>query len=204
VASDPVTIGTDNGSYIGIKCFTPVDLTVNQVAATKAKLSWKNTHCDVSYTFALQQVGTNYWNTLTTTYHYMTLFGLHPSTEYVFKVRTNCSDAVQSPWSSTESFTTGSLREGVIGDDEDGSLNLYPDPTSGTFTLDLKLSSEVASDAEVQLMNLLGQIIYEKRLLVVNGELQQEIQLDDAAAGMYLVKVIINDQVFTSQINFQK
>jgi len=40
--------------------------------------------------------------------------------------------------------------------------------------------------------------------MMVNGKLQQEIQLSDRADGVYLVKVIIGDHIYTSRINLQK
>ena len=43
------------------------------------------------------------------------------------------------------------------------------------------------------------------QLKVENGHLMKHIQLsDDVAKGMYLVKVIVNDKIFTSQIIYQK
>ena len=87
------------------------------------------------------------------------------------------------------------------------SLSIYPNPTTGTFTLDLQLDDEETSQAEVQIINLLGQTISIEsgELKVENGKLVKEIQLNnDAAEGMYLVKVIINNKIFTSQINLQK
>ncbi len=87
------------------------------------------------------------------------------------------------------------------------SLNVFPNPTSGAFTLDLQLGDEETSQAQLQLVNMLGQTISidNAQLTVENGRVVKEIQLnDDVAEGMYLLKVIINDKIFTSQINLQK
>ena len=40
--------------------------------------------------------------------------------------------------------------------------------------------------------------------MMVNGKLQQEIQLGDVAEGIYLVKVIIGEPAYTIQIDVQK
>ncbi|MBX7139960.1 MAG: T9SS type A sorting domain-containing protein [Chitinophagales bacterium] len=86
------------------------------------------------------------------------------------------------------------------------SLSIYPNPTTGTFTLDLQLDDEETTDAEVQVMNMLGQIlsIESGELTVDNGKLKTEIQLGDVADGMYMVKVTIGDRVYSAQINLQK
>lgn len=86
------------------------------------------------------------------------------------------------------------------------SLSLYPNPTSGTFTLDLQHDDEETSQAEVQVLNMLGQTIPidKGQWTVDNGRLMKEIQLSDVADGMYLVKVTVGDKIFTAQIDLQK
>jgi hypothetical protein len=47
--------------------------------------------------------------------------------------------------------------------------------------------------------------MYDETTSIINGALQKEIKLNDAAAeGMYLVKMRIGDEVFSSQIDYQK
>jgi hypothetical protein len=47
--------------------------------------------------------------------------------------------------------------------------------------------------------------MYYETTSVASGMLREEIQFNDAVAqGMYLVKVTINDKVFTAQIDLQK
>jgi hypothetical protein len=53
-------------------------------------------------------------------------------------------------------------------------------------------------------INLLGQTVYDKTSALFNGKLQEEINLNDRSGGMYLIKVIINDQGVLGNINFQK
>ena len=88
------------------------------------------------------------------------------------------------------------------------SLNVYPNPTDGTFTLELKLGDDLVSnetEADVQIMNVFGQSIYLDHAVIVNGELIQEIKLDqNVPSGNYFVRVILDDQVFTGQVVFQK
>lgn len=86
------------------------------------------------------------------------------------------------------------------------SLNIYPNPTIGTFTLDLQLDDEETSDAQVQVLNMIGQAVSidNVQLTIDNGRLVKEIHLGDVAEGMYLVKVTVNEKVFTTQIDLQK
>jgi hypothetical protein len=85
------------------------------------------------------------------------------------------------------------------------SLTVFPNPTNGAFVIELKLSDEESSEAKIEVLNLLGQVIISEKATLNRGELQREIQLSDAVAqGMYLVKVTINDKVFTAQMDLQK
>jgi hypothetical protein len=84
-------------------------------------------------------------------------------------------------------------------------LKVYPNPTGGKFTLEMKLNIDANSYAKIEIMNLIGQKVYSKTVQVSEGELEDEITLNqNLPDGMYLVKVIIKDKVATSRIVYQK
>jgi hypothetical protein len=85
------------------------------------------------------------------------------------------------------------------------NLIIFPNPTAGSFVLELMMGEEENAEATMQILNLLGQVMYYETTSVASGMLREEIQFNDAVAqGMYLVKVTINDKVFTAQIDLQK
>jgi len=95
------------------------------------------------------------------------------------------------------------------GDDEGeiiaSSLQLYPNPGNGNFVIELALGENSSSEADVQIVNMFGQVIYMNRTAIVDGELKQEVQLDqNVPSGNYFVRVILEDQVFTGQVVIQK
>lgn len=84
-------------------------------------------------------------------------------------------------------------------------INLYPNPTSGTITLDLSLNEKSTSTATIKILNLLGQIIYSENVSVTDGELKKEITLDHSLAdGMYVARVMVNDKIYSAQLIYQK
>jgi hypothetical protein len=95
-----------------------------------------------------------------------------------------------------------------LSDDENwvkATLNLYPNPNSGQFVVELMFDDDVNSEADIQILNALGQIMYLDRTAIVNGELKQEVNLDsNIPSGSYFVRVILEEQVFTGQVLFQK
>jgi hypothetical protein len=70
------------------------------------------------------------------------------------------------------------------------SVNVFPNPSEGVFTLNV--SSPKPSDLDIRVMNLQGQLVYEK---MVGSALQlnETIDLTNHAKGMYFLK--INSQV---------
>ena len=84
------------------------------------------------------------------------------------------------------------------------ALSVFPNPFGGTFIIYLRMNDEANAEATIEVLNLLGQKVHSHQVQVVKGMLQKEIQLKDAATGTYLVKAIINDHLFTTQLYLQK
>ncbi len=66
-------------------------------------------------------------------------------------------------------------------------LTIYPNPTTGRFTVSLK--SDEVRDVEILCTNLLGQSIFSKEYNLSNGELKTELDLSAVGKGLYLVQV---------------
>ncbi|MEO5673049.1 MAG: GEVED domain-containing protein [Chitinophagales bacterium] len=84
-------------------------------------------------------------------------------------------------------------------------LVLYPNPSDGAFVLELQLQNMPSSgNAVLIIANTLGQIILEEKIPVNNGLISKEVQINDAASGIYLVKVMADNLVFSRQIIISK
>lgn len=81
---------------------------------------------------------------------------------------------------------------------------LFPNPTNGKFEVHLQLQNEPNGDAKIEVINLLGQVIYNKSSVLVKGKLQESIKLNDAADAIYLVRVMVKDEAYYRQIVYQK
>ncbi len=66
------------------------------------------------------------------------------------------------------------------------NMVIYPNPTSGTFLLEG--STEKIEDLEIQVVNLLGQLVYSKRIEQAT-ELKTQINIEGQTAGTYLLLV---------------
>lgn len=87
---------------------------------------------------------------------------------------------------------------------EQAALLVYPNPTNGAFVIELHDATKISATVEIQLLNLLGQSVYQNRIQMSNGLLQQELMFNaNIAAGTYLVKVTANDKVYVKQLVYQ-
>ncbi len=69
----------------------------------------------------------------------------------------------------------------------DFSLNIMPNPNNGDFKV--QFYSGGALDIELNVRNILGQLVYSKRVENFSGKFDQEINLDVLEKGMYVVSV---------------
>jgi len=68
------------------------------------------------------------------------------------------------------------------------SISVYPNPTSGGFTLDLNIGNIAPEVAYINIYNLVGDVVFSTTASVNNGVVQEFINLE-AAGGVYLIKV---------------
>jgi hypothetical protein len=94
---------------------------------------------------------------------------------YTFTNAASCSDSAQ--FSFNVNCVLG-LDNTIINN---SSLTIFPNPNSGMFTV----NSNVEVDGTIELINELGQVIYQNRM---NG-LSQNIDVQNIAAGIYHLKV---------------
>jgi len=75
------------------------------------------------------------------------------------------------------------------------TTNLFPNPTQAGFTL--QIADELVANAQVNILNGLGQLVYTQQIQQANTE----IQLHNQPVGMYLVQIrTANNQVFTHKL----
>ncbi|HYV93603.1 MAG TPA: sulfatase-like hydrolase/transferase [Chitinophagales bacterium] len=101
---------------------------------------------------------------------------------------------------------TKSCRENsIISSSSNGQLSLYPNPFGERFVVELMVEDISATTATIEIFSEIGQRIYKEIVPISEGTLHQEVQLQsEAIAGIYLVKVAVNDRVYTGQITYQK
>jgi subtilisin-like proprotein convertase family protein len=68
----------------------------------------------------------------------------------------------------------------------ENGFTIYPNPNTGTFTV--QLNTPISNDLSIEVYDINGRRIYEQRMDVTSS-LEHEVILQNVASGMYLVKV---------------
>ena len=73
------------------------------------------------------------------------------------------------------------------------NLNVYPNPGNGNF--EVNIETKQVDDVQLSVYNALGQLVTQQAPLHTTGILSAKLQLNDAAAGIYLLQIITNEGV---------
>ena len=60
------------------------------------------------------------------------------------------------------------------------------------------------AEAETEVRNVLGQIVYSKKIMILNEELVENIVLQKGDSGMHLLTVTINQYLYTIRFLVQE
>ncbi len=135
-----------------------------------------------------RKIGSSQWGTIENTGS-LTTFSESPSAEgtYQYRVRVR-SGACPSKTTPAISILVKSVG---LSDIENNSIDfdVYPNPSKGTFTLDLNLES--GKSVDMQMVNMLGKTIYTKTSL--NAKTQ--INLSNIENGTYIIILKDGDKI---------
>jgi len=71
-----------------------------------------------------------------------------------------------------------------------GDVQLLPNPNKGIFTVKGTLGTTADEEVSLEVTDLLGQVIYNSKVMVHNGEINEKIQLSNTIAnGMYILNL---------------
>ena len=139
---------------------------------------------DVNFTLYYTNMTTNETMTITgnTADLPVLLEGLDSSTMYEYYVV--CNDDCNTT-SSVESFTT--LFDGITELNFGSTVNVYPNPVSDILTIEI--NADITAGSVISIISMQGQVIYQETVKDNVSEYRTEIDVDNFARGMYLLKL---------------
>lgn len=113
-----------------------------------------------------------------------------------------CSD----PDSGISNSVTIFYSSDVNGPDRKfADMRLYPNPNSGSFTLEAKFGNVLNDEhAKVEVLSGVGQLIFKEEVAVYGGELKKDIRLSGIANGTYYIRLTAGDQSAIKPISIQQ
>jgi len=80
----------------------------------------------------------------------------------------------------------------------DYQLNVFPNPSTGIFTIDIKQEFQNIAHAEFELFNIYGNIIYTKSFLIKKYPI--EVDFSSFSKGIYFLKIVYSKNTYTAKI----
>lgn len=176
-------------------CTTPVGISVSTINSTSVLISWTALCSSTNFQVVYRKVGTTQWLQVSTTIANTTLINLLPGTTYEFKIKAICAGG-SSVFSSLQNFTTPVIRN-ENGNDALFKISVFPNPTSGIFSVELITPS---INYSLEITNILGQKIWSSEI----ADRKITIDLSNEAAGIYFLTYRDENRVETRRVIFER
>jgi hypothetical protein len=171
---------------------------------TQAKLQWNEADGAVKYRVRYKEVGAIEWQYkyASDAKNYVVLNDLTCNTEYEWGVTSICATdgSISSEYSPSAFFTTGACR--LTGELEDVSFNIYPNPATDDFTVNLTLNNSAGGQVFMDIYNLVGEVVYTQEFALIDGILSEHIELD-LPGGVYIVNLRTGDDEYMEELIIQ-
>ncbi len=179
------------GTTIGV----PVNLSTIKITATSAKPKWTVTGTPTGFDVRYKLTSSAIWlhkNVSGGNKTTVALTNLQPSSQYEWQIKEKCG-AVSSSYSSSQLFTTASMREAQTGNECIDAI-VYPNPTGGILNISMKGS--LNSRVNIQIVDLTGRIVFSEIFNDLHDVRMLELDLNALTNGSYQM-LISNGSIFT-------
>jgi hypothetical protein len=164
-------------------CYTPVFIDVYQHGVGSVELTWPSMANSTGYNVRYRDFfPPTPWVWLFAESNSKWVTGLENGGSYSFEIKSICNPGQTSGWGAFDYFLP-LVREG--SKEEALDLNLYPNPTRSTLTIEYDLGN--SETAELSVFDLYGKMVMQETVGTSVGTLHLDV--DDLASGQYLLRV---------------
>lgn len=88
----------------------------------------------------------------------------------------------------------------VVPAKSNSELSVYPNPSLGEFNFNFKVDKSSDSKVSWQVIDITGKLILEGQLNDFEGNTLQKLNVTEQGAGVYLLRVVNNNEVYTERL----
>ena len=176
-----------------VVCDPPSSSTVSNITSSSVRISWPAVPGATKYQIWYRPTGTIPWLKINITTTTKKIIGLLSGTSYDYKIKTICP-TISSGFTPILIFTTAPGKESEIPE-ASILLNIFPNPNSGTFSIDWSGDNLNDQYYSVNVMNAFGEVVYKSVNIVYTVNDPYIIDLD-VPSGNYLINVITGEKVY--------
>ena len=196
-------------------CQNATGLTTTSITSSGAKLNWVAANDPAQWQVQYKSTATgSVWKDVLVAGNLrtVTISVLLANQNYNWHIRAKCGTS-WTDYSGTISFKTlGTTKAEAINivaatieSPAPQSLKVFPNPSKGEFNLSLQIEGNINAVAKIQLVNMTGKTVYTETAEVNNGTLQKTINTPSSFAnGSYIVRVLIDDKLYKTQLIFSR
>ncbi len=114
----------------------------------------------------------------------------------------SCSNRAKTSGNQSGNFSSSnskSQKSIIKGNEKEFEISIAPNPSNGVFSI--QYSNDILDNASLQVFSMLGNLVYKQNL---KNELNQEIDLNSLAEGMYYIQIQNKDKSFSKKIVLQR
>ncbi|MGN6568031.1 MAG: SBBP repeat-containing protein [Flavipsychrobacter sp.] len=106
----------------------------------------------------------------------------------------SCTVVSNAQCVSPNTATGSSARLGVEITEGASIASMYPNPNNGNFTVTANFNGAQPKEATIEVLNVVGQVVYTETVQVVNNSLKENIKLNsELPNGMYILKLTADE-----------
>ncbi len=170
-------------------CDVAINLDTINVTENEATLLWDDFTDDHSnHNVRIKQIMDTEWILFPEVDPPFTVTDLIKCSTYEYQVESNCTGSGTSGWSDSFEFNTSCL-SGTNDLLTDNSVNIFPNPFTSNFQIELELTE--SGKGELFFMDMQGKMIFQKTFDAQTQRQSLEINnLDQIPQGIYILKIM--------------